>query len=52
MAHLTDVINDGRGLQSIPEKRRCLGAIREMISIARRNVSTALPQVSGSCQSP
>lgn len=45
MAHLTDTINDGRGFLSIPEKRRCLGAVRAMVDIARSNIGDALPQV-------
>ena len=48
MAHLTDNINDAKGFQSISEKRRCLGAIREMINIAQNNIGDALPQVRSS----
>ena len=46
MALLADTINDGKGPQPMPEKIRCLGAIREMIKLARSHVSNALPQVS------
>ena len=45
LAHLTNTINDGRVHQSLPEKRRCLGAIRAMMDIAGNNISSALPQV-------
>ena len=46
MALLADTINDGKGPQPMPEKIRCLGAIREMIKLAKGHVSNALPQVS------
>ena len=45
MAYLSDTINDGKGPQPMPEKQRCLGAIREMIKLARSHLSNALPQV-------
>ncbi|KAL9130247.1 MAG: hypothetical protein Q9217_001540 [Psora testacea] len=45
MALLADSINDGRGPQPMLEKIRCLGAIREMIKIARSHVGNALPQI-------
>ena len=46
MALLADTINDGKGPQPILEKIRCLGAIREMIKLAKSHVSSGLPQVS------
>ena len=46
MALLADTINDGKGPQPMLEKIRCLGAIREMIKLARSHVSNGLPQVS------
>ena len=46
MAQLTDIINDGRSHQSLQEKRRCLGAIRKMATVAGNSISNALPQVS------
>lgn len=46
MALLADTINDGKGPQPILEKMRCLGAIREMIKLAKSHVSNGLPQVS------
>ena len=46
MALLADTINDGKGPQPILEKSRCLGAIREMIKLAKSHVSNGLPQVS------
>ncbi|KAL9104639.1 MAG: hypothetical protein Q9163_000443 [Psora crenata] len=45
MALLADTINDGKGPQPILEKIRCLGAIREMIRIAKRHVGNGLPQI-------
>ena len=48
MALLADTINDGKGPQPILEKIRCLGAIREMIKLAKSHVSNGLPQVSSS----
>ncbi len=48
MALLADTINDGKGPQPILEKMRCLGAIREMIKLAKSHVSNGLPQVSSS----
>ena len=45
MAVLADTINDGKGPQPNIEKIRCLGAIREMIRIAKCHVSNGLPQV-------
>ncbi len=45
MALLADTINDGKGPQPILEKIRCLGAIREMIKLAKSHVSNGLPQV-------
>ena len=45
MAILADTINDGKGPQPRLEKVICLGAIREMIRIARGRVSNGLPQI-------
>ena len=45
MANLSDVINDGRDSQSISEKLRCLGAITEMLKLAKNYISNGLPQV-------
>jgi len=45
MANLSDVINDGRDSQSISEKLRCLGAVREMLKLAKNYISNGLPQV-------
>ncbi len=45
MALLADTINDGKGPQPILEKIRCLGAIREMVKLAKGHVSNGLPQV-------
>lgn len=46
MDQISNVINDVRVLQPSVEKKRCLGAIREMIRLARSYISNALPQVS------
>lgn len=46
MDQMSNVVNDVRMLQPCAEKKRCLGAIREMIMIAKSHVSNALPQVS------
>lgn len=45
MANFSDTINDGRDSQPISEKLRCLGAIKEMLSLAQNHVSNGLPQV-------
>lgn len=45
MALLADIINDGKGPQPVLEKIRCLGAIREMVKLAKGHVSNGLPQV-------
>ena len=45
MAILADTINDGKGPQPRLEKIVCLGAICEMIRIAKGHVSNGLPQI-------
>lgn len=45
MAHFSDTINDGVDSQPVSEKLRCLGAIREMLRLARNYISNGLPQV-------
>ena len=45
MAHFSDIINDGIDSQPVSEKLRCLGAIREMIKLAKSYISNGLPQV-------
>ena len=45
MALLSDTINDIQGPQPLTEKQRCIGAICEMIKLARSHISNALPQV-------
>ncbi|KAL6718301.1 serine/threonine-protein kinase M1 [Lecanora helva] len=45
MALLADTINDGKGPQPILEKIRCLGAIHEMIKLAKNHISNGLPQI-------
>lgn len=41
----SDAINDPSISQSIPEKKRCLRGIEEMIKLAKHHISNALPQV-------
>ena len=45
MAHFSDTINDGLDSQPMLEKLRCLGAIREMLILAKRHICSGLPQV-------
>ena len=45
MAHFSDTINDGLDSQPMLEKLRCLGAIREMLTLAKSHISSGLPQV-------
>lgn len=45
MALLADTINDGKGPQPVIEKIRCLGAVREMMKLAKGHVCNGLPQV-------
>ena len=45
MDQVTSVINDVRVIQPTAEKKRCLGAIREMVRFAKSHVANALPQV-------
>ncbi|KAL8715001.1 MAG: hypothetical protein Q9220_000958 [cf. Caloplaca sp. 1 TL-2023] len=51
MAHLSDTINESKGLQIPAERIRCLRAIREMMRIAKSNVNNALPQISACLRS-
>jgi len=45
MALLSDIIGEKNGLQSLSEKKRSIGAIRELIKLAKSHVCNALPQV-------
>lgn len=45
MAIIADTINDGKGPQPNLERIRCLGAIGEMIRLAKGQVSNGLPQI-------
>jgi len=45
MDQVTSVINDVRVIQPVAEKKRCLGAIREMVKLAKSYIASALPQV-------
>ena len=43
---LSDVISQTKARQPLSERVRCLGAIREMATMAKSNISDILPQVS------
>ena len=45
MAHFSDIVNEGTDSQPVSEKLRSLGAIREMIKLAKSYISNGLPQV-------
>ncbi len=45
MAHLSDTINESKGVQITAEKIRCLRAVQEMMRVAKSHVNNALPQV-------
>lgn len=45
MAHFSDVIENLNGSHPLPERTRCVGAIRELIVLAQGDSSYALPQV-------
>ncbi|KAL9586349.1 MAG: hypothetical protein Q9212_000967 [Teloschistes hypoglaucus] len=51
MAHLSDIINESKGLQVATDKIRCLKAIQEMMRIAKDNITNALPQISACLRS-
>lgn len=46
LALLSETMNDTKGPQPTMEKRRCLGAVREMIRVAKSHICNGLPQVS------
>lgn len=45
MTLLSDAISDTSTLHLIGERRRCLGAVREMIKLGKSHICNALPQV-------
>ncbi|KAF2761422.1 hypothetical protein EJ05DRAFT_449694 [Pseudovirgaria hyperparasitica] len=45
MAHITAVIDSPRDPRPVSERKRCLGAIEEMINLAGELVSNAVPQI-------
>ncbi|OCK82203.1 hypothetical protein K432DRAFT_473031 [Lepidopterella palustris CBS 459.81] len=51
MAHFSDVLDSPLGTHSVSERRRCVGAIGEMINLAKAHVSIALPQLRACLQS-
>ena len=46
MQQLSDVISEAREPQPLSDRQRCVGAIQEMIILARSHLCNALPQVS------
>ncbi|KAL8754401.1 MAG: hypothetical protein Q9199_004371 [Rusavskia elegans] len=51
MAHLSDTINESKGLQITAEKIRCLRAVQEMMRVAKSHINNALPQISACLRS-
>ncbi|KAF2206005.1 hypothetical protein GQ43DRAFT_427658 [Delitschia confertaspora ATCC 74209] len=51
MAHFSDVLDNPQPIHPISERRRCLGAMEEMIHMATTHVSIALPQLRACLQS-
>ncbi|KAL8849305.1 MAG: hypothetical protein Q9221_005715 [Calogaya cf. arnoldii] len=51
MAHLSDTINESKGVQITAEKIRSLKAIQEMTRVAKSHVNKALPQISACLRS-
>ena len=45
MASFSEVLNETKGPQPTSEKKRCLGAIYAMISLAESHICNGLPQV-------
>ena len=45
IAHISEVFDDPHEMHPVTERRRCVGAIEEMIHLAKAHVSIALPQV-------
>ena len=46
MQQLSDVISEEKGPQPISDRLRCVGAIQEMIALAKSHLCNALPQAS------
>lgn len=45
ISRLGDILNDIRDQHTIPEKKRCIKAIEEIIKIGKASTRTARPQV-------
>ena len=45
MQQLSDTIGEAGGLQPLSDRRRCVGAIQEMIILGKSHLSNALPQI-------
>jgi hypothetical protein len=45
MSHFTDIIDSSIDRHSIPDKKRSLRAIEQLIHLAKPHVSIAMPQV-------
>jgi serine/threonine-protein kinase ATR len=46
IAHFSDVLDNHHETHPVSERKRCVGAIGEMINLAMNHVTIALPQVS------
>jgi serine/threonine-protein kinase ATR len=46
IALFSDILDNAQSIHSLSERKRCLGAIKEMIILAKEHVGVALPQVS------
>ncbi|KAG5438013.1 hypothetical protein PCANB_000360 [Pneumocystis canis] len=51
VAEFTDLINDVRGKNSVPEKLRYLSGIEELVKLSGSSISSAIPQISACLQS-
>ncbi|KAG4305883.1 hypothetical protein PORY_000793 [Pneumocystis oryctolagi] len=51
VAQFTDLINDVRGKNSVPQKLRYLSGIEELVKLSGSSISSAIPQISACLQS-
>ncbi|KAF2813925.1 protein kinase rad3 [Mytilinidion resinicola] len=51
MAHFSEVLDAPHETHPVQERRRCVGAIEEMINLAKGHVNIALPQIRACLQS-
>lgn len=52
MAHFSDIIEKGRVVHPMVEKKRCLRAIEEVLHLSKGHISVALPQVCSDSDRP